>query len=223
MIARALRISCLVVLAGAVALAGAAPAQANPIPLFPIKTMVVTFNSGLAERFALDNLAFGISGLEDMLVFDEVPRQPVDGLTVTTASGNSVTFGFELGGLPSTDALYNSTGPGALTYVEDPSLEGSTLGVLTVEFGTPASFIYFGLALSTFEPGIGATVRLLLEDGTDLATIQRFDDLVDIEPLVSFSEGRFAIPSAPEPASVALFGVGLLACALWVRRRRSRS
>jgi hypothetical protein len=87
-------------------------------------------------------------------------------------------------------------------------------------FGVPVSFISFGLAVSTVEPGIAAAVSLFLEDGTNLSTIQQFDNLVEVEPLVNFSEGKFAIPSAPEPGSGALMATGLVAAALWGRRRR---
>ena len=62
------------------------------------------------------------------LSFDEVPFQPVDGLDVS-----GVTFGFQIGGVPSTDAHYNAFGPGTTTFVQDPSLEGNAAGVLTLD------------------------------------------------------------------------------------------
>lgn len=223
MVATFSRISASAALVLVGVLASAAPVQANPIPLFPIETVVVTFDAALADRFFIDNFAFGTFGLEDTLEFDEVPFQPIDGLTVTAPSGNSVTFGFTVGGTASDDANYNSFGPGTLTYVQDPVLEGTTSGVLTAVFAVPISFISFGLAVSTFDPGIAAIVHLFLEDGTDLSTIQQFDNLVEVESLVSFSEGTFAIPSAPEPGSLALMVTGLVAAARRARRVAGRN
>src|SRR5262249_3375462 len=74
------------------------------------------------------------------LTFDELPFQPVDGL-----SYKGVTFGFTVNGQPSTDANYHSFGPGKLTYVQDPSLEGNTLGTLTLTFAKPTTVLQFGL------------------------------------------------------------------------------
>lgn len=226
--ARRLRVFFWAVLAGVAVLAPASPASANPIPLFPITKMVVTFDSGLATFFFIDNLAFGIGPFENLLVFDEVPFQSVNGLTVMAPSGGSVTFAFTVGGMPSADAYYNAGAPGiGPTYLQYPMLEGTTSGVLTMLFDSPAKFLSFGLALDTSEPGIGATVSLFLEDGTDLSTIQHFDNLVEVESLGGTSEGRFSIPSpfgdGPEPGSAMLVGAGLAAAALWARRRHSGS
>src|SRR5262249_25426219 len=84
--------------------------------------------------------------------------QPVNGLTVS-----GVTFGYTVGGVPSSDAHYDAFGPGTTTYTSDPSLEGGTSGVLTLEFASPVESLQFGLALSS--PG----------DYADAASVVLFD------------------------------------------------
>lgn len=165
------------------------------------------------------------------LTFDELPFQPVNGLTY-----QGVTFGFKVGGIDSTDANYNSHGPGSITYVQDPSLEGDAAGTLTLDFLAPTSGLQFGTALSTFNaltPGF--IVELFGSD--DTTSLGVFP--VNTTPLVSYSEGlfksndligktvinftgtgRFALDNLtfsptpinviPEPASLSLLGVGLL-------------
>lgn len=90
------------------------------------------------------------------LTFDELPFQPVDGL-----SFSGVTFGFQLGGAPSTDANYGAFGPGFITFVQDPSLEGNPAGVLTLTFAQPTTVLEFGIArncLCTLTPGVSVEV-----------------------------------------------------------------
>lgn len=79
------------------------------------------------------------------LTFGELPSQPVNGL-----SFNGVTFGFQIGGVPSTDARYGSGGPGSTLYVQDPSLEGNAFGTLTLTFDQPTTVLEFGIARSCF-------------------------------------------------------------------------
>ena len=76
------------------------------------------------------------------LAFDELPFQPVDGLYF-----NGVTFGFQIGGFSSNDAWYHAGGPGQITYVQDPSLEGNAMGTLTLTFDQPTTVVEFGVAL----------------------------------------------------------------------------
>src|SRR5712691_5906007 len=82
-----------------------------------------------------------------VLAFDELPFQPVDGLSFM-----GVTFHFTVGGVSSTDANYDSGGPGTITYVQDPSLEGNAFGTLTLDFDVPTPALQFGIALSTGGP-----------------------------------------------------------------------
>ena len=119
-----------------------------------------------------------------VLTFDEIPFQPVDGL-----NHNGVSFGFQIGGVLSTDAYYHSGGPGQTTYVQDPSLEGNAAGTLTLTFDQPTTVIEFGVVLSTFMPlPAGVTVDLyrpgkgMLRETVPLAT----------SPMPFWTEGLFS-------------------------------
>lgn len=65
-------------------------------------------------------------------------------------SFKGVTFGFEIGGIPSADARYHALGPGSMTYVRDPSLEGASAGTLTLSFDRPTTLVEFGIARNCF-------------------------------------------------------------------------
>ena len=172
------------------------------------------------------------------LTFDELPTQPVDGL-----SYNGVTFGFKVDWVPSTDAVYNDIGPGNLTYLQDASLEGTTAGVLTLDFANPTDQLDFGIALNSYNAVPTAYVVKLYD--SSYAPIGTFTG--DTSPLVLWSEGqftysgtmvrravigfndqaanRFAIDNLtinpiPAPGAVLLgsFGLGLVN---WLRRRRT--
>jgi hypothetical protein len=110
----------------------------------------------LASLLALLGVAFSTPAQAarplTTLTFGELPFQPVDGL-----SFSGVTFGFEIGGVPSGDAVYNGLGPGVTTYVQDPSLEGSAFGTLTLQFDHPTTILRFGIArncVCTLTPGV---------------------------------------------------------------------
>ena len=110
------------------------------------------------------------------LTFDELPEQPANGLTV-----NGVTFA-------SADATYHGAGPGEITWVQDPSLEGPATTSLTLTFAQPTTFLQFGVArgcictlpagatVELYAPGVGARSSL---------------HTVATTPLVTFSEGLF--------------------------------
>jgi len=140
--------------------------------------------SSNATRFAFDNLTYdNASNQQQTITFDELPFQPVDGLTF-----NGVTFGFTVGAQPSTDANFNSFGPGQITYVQDPSLEGNAAGVLTLTFASPTPLLKFGVAIDcvcTLSPGFN--VHLFGAGNSDLGTTA-----VNTQPLISFSEGQFS-------------------------------
>lgn len=182
------------------------------------------------------------------LTFDELPSQPVDGL-----STQGVTFSFEVGGSPSLDASYNvDLGLGTTAAVSDSVLEGDASGRLGLTFATPTGSLSFGLALlagadlapgavidlydsgnllldsislnTLGNPGLGISEALFAWTGPPIASAW-----IDFED----QAGRFAIDNltfdggqdvVPEPGTVALgCGVSGLVVSHWVRRRRQNS
>ncbi len=156
-----------------------------------------------------------------------------------------VTYGFTVGGLSSSDINYGGAGPGTLTYVNDPSLEGDAASELTLDFAGGATVLSFGVALDSFSSlAPGFSVQLF--NGLNLAG--SFGIATD--PLISASEGlfqysgslisravvtfdsanagRFALDNlnfdvtvsgVPEPSTSVLSMFGLIAAAGLVRRR----
>jgi len=122
------------------------------------------------------------------LTFDELPFQPVDGL-----SSMGVTFHFTVNGVPSTDANYNSGGPGTITYVQDPSLEGDAAGILKLDFEVPTPLLQVGVALNTFAPlAAGCSIELFDSDLVSMGVI----DLATAS-IISFTESRFGYQGRP--------------------------
>ena len=118
------------------------------------------------------------------LHFDELAFQPVDGLHF-----NGAHFRFKINGTPSTDANYNSFGPGTQYFTQDPSLEGNSAGKLTVRFDTPTNFVQFGVSLSAFGPLSPGFVVALKDANRKVISITQ----VDTRPVGPdfFTEGQF--------------------------------
>ena len=134
------------------------------------------------------------------LRFNEVTFRPVNGLAVRGAQ-----FLFSIGSSPSTDANYNSGGPGAGIFVQDPSLEGNALGTLVIDFPALTPFLSFGLARSTVNPLTpGATVLLQDMNGN---LIGNFPVNTAVQAGGFFSEGQFSYnnPAAPVRRAIILF------------------
>lgn len=176
-----------------------------------------------------------------LLTFDELPIQPVDGLSYM-----GITFGFTVDGNPSTDAIYNGIGPGTLTYLQDPSLEGTTAGILTLDFADPVYQLEFGVALNSYNAVTMAYAVRLYDPSYQL--IDAYFN--NTSPLVLWSEGlftysgtqvsraiigfneqaanRFALDnltinpenSIPAPGALLLGSIGL-GFVNWLRRRRT--
>jgi hypothetical protein len=183
-------------------------------------------------------MSAGAANAAFTLTFDELPTQPVNGL-----SYSGITFGFRVGGLPSTDAIYHGIGPGTLTYLQDPTLEGTTAGILTLDFSTPTDMLEFGVALNSYDAVTPAYVVKLYDPS--YALIGTFTE--DTSPLVLWSEGQFTysgsmvrravigfngqaasrfaldnltINPIPAPGAVLLSSIGL-GLVNWLRRRRT--
>ena len=127
-------------------------------------------------------MSAGTASAAFTLTFDELPTQPVNGLSYM-----GITFGFKVGGISSTDAVYNDIGPGTLTYLQDPTLEGTTAGVLTLDFANPTDTLEFGVALNSYYAETMAyAVRLYDSSYTLIGTY-----FENTSPLVLWSEGLF--------------------------------
>ena len=116
------------------------------------------------------------------LTMGELPNQPVNAL-----SFSGVTFHFTIGGIGSTDASYNAINGGIEHFVQDPSLEGNSTGVLTLDFAAPTSGLQFGVARSIIGP-LSPGLQVSLFDA-GLAPLGSFN--VNTTVFTNFSEGQF--------------------------------
>jgi hypothetical protein len=132
---------------------------------------------------------------------DELPFQPVNGLTF-----QGVTFGFTVGGSPSTDANYDAGNGGIQTYTQDPVIEGTTAGILTLDFARPTPLLEFGVSASTSAALVpGFQVELFDAQLNSLGVTP-----VDTAPVGSdfFTEGQFTYHGTPILRVVVTFSPG---------------
>ncbi len=174
------------------------------------------------------------------ITFDELPFQPVDGVTFQW-----VTFGYEIDGVSSDLAHYASfMGSQDLTTISDPSLVGDSAGLLTVDFEIPTSIVQFGAALSTADalnPGYSVE---LFDDAAQLVGVFPVDTAVVggelafsealfsyegdpvVTAIIDFADepGSFALDNLvyeiPEPAAAWMWIGAWFGCVYWLRRNR---
>ncbi|MBD2365435.1 PEP-CTERM sorting domain-containing protein [Anabaena minutissima FACHB-250] len=160
---------------------------------FPINTVLIAISS--TALISLVTMS-ATQAATVTLTFDELPTQPVDGL-----SFKGVTFDFKINGVNSTDAFYNLLGPEGTVFISDNSLNGLARGVLTLDFEQSISALSFGVALNrftNFTPGF--TVELFDPKLTSLGITP-----VNTSSLVSFTEGLFSYSGEPVRRAVVNF------------------
>ena len=87
---------------------------------------------------------------------------PVDGLVITSLDG--VPLPAPLGfGFSSADATVGDLGPGNITFVQTPNIEGDATGTLTIDFGLQVISVTFGFALSCGPPVADAATAQALD------------------------------------------------------------
>ncbi len=88
-----------------------------------------------------------LTNVVNTITFDELPQQPINGLTVEGA-----TFTYTINGVASSNATFNTPGANGFAYISGGVSLGDTSGVLTVDFANPVSNISFGVARSGVVP-----------------------------------------------------------------------
>jgi hypothetical protein len=115
------------------------------------------------------------------LTMDDLSTQPVHGLI----HPSGVQFGFLIGREPSLDAIYASNGPGPIIFVQDPSIEGPSNGVLSMTFAVPTPILRFGVARS-ITTSASAMVELF-----DVMNVSHGVTSLTLDPMPQFAEGQF--------------------------------
>jgi len=136
--------------------------------------------SGLVGTLLLAAVLVPSNATAVTLTMDEVSKQLINGLTV---SKGGVDFTFAN---PANTLSYNSAGPGLVTYVQDPSIQGLAFP-FSVTFSVPVTSIRFGLAENATVPLFGASVTL-----SD-SSVHPFN-LTLVDP---FAEGQFVYSGTP--------------------------
>jgi hypothetical protein len=139
--------------------------------------------AGLVLCVVMTRPAWALVG-DITITMGDLPNQPVNGLIHPTG----VQFGFTVGGVANSDARYASGGPGSTTFVQDPSIEGTTAGVLSVIFPSPTPMIRFGVArLTGGTIANGAAVQLFSAANFSLGITN-----LPMTEMPTFAEAQFA-------------------------------
>lgn len=122
-----------------------------------------------------------------VITFDELPPQPVDGLSL-----QGVTFSFNNSG----GATFSATGPGGLFFSDDAVLRGDATGVLVLDFARPTPTLSFAAALNNtnFAVSTGLTVELF---GIGLVPLGTLPLAMVSQAAGLWIEGQFTYPGGP--------------------------
>ena len=173
------------------------------VPYNLVVTQSAAFQTQPDDTSALAQSLGGAAGVlgasvggSQTLTMDEVPYQPVNGLTV-----KGVTFGFTVGGVASSNAFYDDSGPGVTAYTSDPSIVGDATGVLALNLAEATTSLQFGFALDmTGSDAAGATVSLYGVGGGIIGTYT-----VPVAPNgYAFPSGLFSYSGPAAVASAAV-------------------
>lgn len=137
------------------------------------------------------------------LTMDDLPMRRLHNL----AHPAGVTFQFFVDGVPSADADYNSGGPGTLSFVQDPSIEGDAAGVVSMQFATPINMLQFGAAVASDQNHFdGGSVELFTPGGVSLGAGDFDLTLIYDDP---FANGQFNYVGAPVKRADVSFDLGM--------------
>jgi hypothetical protein len=196
----------------------------------------------LAAAILLGSVYTTTAEANQIIDFSTLPQESVDGVTA-----DGVTFGYTEFGSSSPEAFFDqSVGAGNTVLVQPVALVGFADGVLTMNFASPVSEIAFPVALTTnasLTPGFSVTV---FDASGDVLETEN----IDTTALANFSEGAFSYDGSdassvaitfdsvggvfqgdanqfalgsvqiPEPGSLGILTMGLMAMGAMVMRRR---
>ena len=167
-----------------------------PLPsLFTRRTPAALVTAGV-----LFSISWAVSAGAALITFDELPTQPANGVSLQGAA-----FSFTIGGVPSSDAQFNSLAFANTTLnLQTSTLAGNAGGALTIDFAQPISLLSFNLARLTDLTATGATVSLF-----DAALIGFASTSVTIAKVVTNSEAFYSYSgSTPVKRAVLTFNAG---------------
>lgn len=210
---------------------------------YPKMNVMSRYHSCLPVLFPLVTLLLVVGSKSEALGQTQDFSVPFQSVNEFRMSG--VSFDYSINGASSSDAFVGSYGPGELVAVSDPSLTGSSSGILTLSFDPPTPILQFGVALSTGETlsrgfevqlfdtddqlldTLGVPTKVLVEGPAFSEGEFRYDGAALTKAVISFADttGDFAFDNlvvVPEPAGLTL-AISGFALATLIRARRLAS